>query len=52
MVKSSNPLNILRSIYNNEFQWMLVKSYGLFFLGVRLAKEFVGVELMPALGPA
>ncbi|EDW49533.1 uncharacterized protein LOC6619127 [Drosophila sechellia] len=52
MVKSSNPLSIVRSIYNNEFQWMLVKSYGLFFLGVRLAKEFVGVELMPSLGPA
>lgn len=34
------------------FRRMLVKSYGLFFLGVRLAKEFVGVELMPALGPA
>ncbi|KAH8272629.1 hypothetical protein KR018_010613 [Drosophila ironensis] len=52
MAKSSNPLNILRSIYNNDFQWMLVKSYGLFFLGVRLAKEFVGVELMPTLGTA
>ncbi|XP_037728640.1 uncharacterized protein LOC119559663 [Drosophila subpulchrella] len=52
MVKLSNPINILRRIYNNEFQWMLVKSYGLFFVGVRLAKEFVGVELMPALRPS
>ncbi|EDW85696.1 uncharacterized protein [Drosophila tropicalis] len=50
MAKSVNPLNILRSIYNNEFQWMLVKSFGMFFVGVRVAKEFVGVELMPAVG--
>ncbi|XP_034654073.1 uncharacterized protein LOC117892143 [Drosophila subobscura] len=52
MVKAGNPLNFVRSIYNNEFQWMLVKSYALFFLGVRVAKELVGLELMPAVGPA
>lgn len=27
----------------------VVKSFGLFFLGVRIAKEFVGVEIMPAI---
>ncbi|XP_017035954.1 uncharacterized protein [Drosophila kikkawai] len=47
MAKSSFPFKIFRSIYKNEFQWMLVKSYGLFFLGVFLAKELTGLELMP-----
>lgn len=30
---------------------MLVKSFGMFFLGVRIAKELVGVELMPSVMP-
>ncbi|XP_030370564.1 uncharacterized protein LOC115621144 [Scaptodrosophila lebanonensis] len=49
--KGLNPISIVKSIYHNEFQWSLVKSFGLFFLGVRIAKEFVGVELMPAVAP-
>ncbi|XP_023297423.1 uncharacterized protein LOC111680044 [Lucilia cuprina] len=50
MVQKSNPaVNFFRSIYHNEFQWSVVKSFGLFFLGVRIAKEFVGVEIMPAI---
>ncbi|KAH8407429.1 hypothetical protein KR222_000839 [Zaprionus bogoriensis] len=52
MAKAGNPFNILSNIYHNEFQWMLVKSFGMFFLGVRIAKEFVGVELMPSVMPA
>ncbi|XP_065354918.1 uncharacterized protein LOC135960828 [Calliphora vicina] len=50
MVQKSNPaVNFFKSIYHNEFQWSVVKSFGLFFLGVRIAKEFVGVEIMPAI---
>ncbi|XP_014103672.1 uncharacterized protein [Bactrocera oleae] len=47
--KSVNPINILKSIYHNEFQWSVLKSFGLFLLGVRIAKEFTGLEIMPAI---
>ncbi|XP_004537518.1 uncharacterized protein LOC101451178 [Ceratitis capitata] len=47
--KGINPINILKSIYQNEFQWSLVKSFGFFLLGVRIAKEFAGLEIMPAI---
>ncbi|XP_011208846.1 uncharacterized protein LOC120770942 [Bactrocera tryoni] len=47
--KSVNPVSILKSIYQNEFQWSVLKSFGLFLLGVRIAKEFAGVEIMPAI---
>ncbi|XP_037952361.1 uncharacterized protein LOC119682895 [Teleopsis dalmanni] len=45
--KPIRPLNILKSIYYNEFQWSVVKSYALFFLGIRIANEFIGMEIMP-----
>ncbi|XP_020813710.1 uncharacterized protein LOC110188343 [Drosophila serrata] len=48
MAKSSFPFQIFRNIYRNEFQWMLVKSYALFFVGVFLARELSGLELMSA----
>uniref|UniRef100_T1H7A0 Uncharacterized protein n=1 Tax=Megaselia scalaris TaxID=36166 RepID=T1H7A0_MEGSC len=28
-----------------------IKSFGMFLLGVRIAKEFVGMEMMPAIMP-
>lgn len=34
---------------NVYFPRAVVKSFGLFFMGVRIAKEFVGVEIMPAI---
>lgn len=49
--KGVNPFAVVKSIYNNEFQWSVVKSFGLFLLGVRIAKEFIGVEIMPAITP-
>ncbi|XP_037891432.1 uncharacterized protein LOC119638624 [Glossina fuscipes] len=47
--KRLNLGSFVKTIYENEFQWSIVKSLGMFFLGVRIAKEFVGVEIMPAL---
>ncbi|XP_017463761.1 PREDICTED: uncharacterized protein LOC108357175 [Rhagoletis zephyria] len=47
--KSVNPISILKSIYHSEFQWSVLKSLGIFLIGVRMAKEFAGVEIMPAI---
>lgn len=49
--KTVNPWHVVKGIYQNEFYWSVVKSFGIFMLGVRIAKEFVGVELMPAIAP-
>ena len=37
--------NFMKSLYNDEFRWSLVKSTGLFLTGIWLAREFKGVEL-------
>lgn len=42
-------LLILIQILNLIFFRGLVKSIGVFVLGVRIAKEFVGTEIMPPL---
>ncbi|XP_067632834.1 uncharacterized protein [Eurosta solidaginis] len=47
--KGVSPVSILKSIYHNEFQWSVLKSFGIFLLGIRMAKEFTGVEIMPAI---
>lgn len=51
MKKSPNILNMIVSIYNNEFQWSLVKSVTVFALGVKIAKELINMEIMPAVAP-
>jgi len=47
--KKTSWTSVFKNIYNDEFQWSLVKSIGVFVLGVRIAKELVGVEIMPAI---
>jgi len=47
--KKPSWISTLKNIYYDEFQWSIVKSVGIFVLGVRIAKEFVGVEIMPAI---
>lgn len=47
--KKVSPLTVMKSIYHNEYQWSLVKSFGLFLLGVRIAQECVGMEVMPSI---
>lgn len=49
--KGASPITLFKNIYNNEFQWSVIKSFGIFLLGVRIAKELVGVEVMPAITP-
>ncbi|XP_055374786.1 uncharacterized protein LOC129607670 [Condylostylus longicornis] len=49
--KGVSPIAILKSIYRNEFQWSIVKSFGLFFLGVKIAQECIGMEVMPSVVP-
>ncbi|XP_049542570.1 uncharacterized protein LOC125955483, partial [Anopheles darlingi] len=39
----------IKNIYNDEYKWALVKSTSLFVIGVRIAKECAGLELMPAI---
>ena len=43
---SSSVKSFAKSLYYDEFRWSLVKSCGLFIVGVYLAKEFKGVDLM------
>ncbi|CRL05355.1 CLUMA_CG018275, isoform A [Clunio marinus] len=47
--KKGSWLSVFKNIYHDEFQWSLVKSVGAFILGVRIAKELVGLEVMPAI---
>ncbi|XP_022210953.1 uncharacterized protein LOC111066546 [Drosophila obscura] len=46
------PIKLVRSIYKNHFLWSLIKSCALFSVGVFVAKELKGLELMPTVGPA
>ncbi|XP_055677266.1 uncharacterized protein LOC129786350 [Lutzomyia longipalpis] len=45
----NNILNAIKGIYYNEFHWAIVKSYALFLVGVRIAHEVQGLEIMPSL---
>ncbi|XP_055624229.1 uncharacterized protein LOC129767392 [Toxorhynchites rutilus septentrionalis] len=50
MVQKSNSLvAFVKNIYYDEYKWAVVKSASLFILGVRIAKECIGLELMPAI---
>jgi hypothetical protein len=51
MQKKGGILNTVYNLYHNEYQWSLIKSVGIFILGVRIAKECVGIEIMPAVAP-
>ncbi|XP_025831022.1 uncharacterized protein LOC112904648 [Agrilus planipennis] len=43
-----NPLSaFFKSLYRDEFKWSLIKSIGLFALGIRIAQECAGMELLP-----
>ncbi|XP_058833457.1 uncharacterized protein LOC131691234 [Topomyia yanbarensis] len=48
MVQKSNGFTaFFKNIYYDEYKWALVKSASLFILGVRIANECIGLELMP-----
>ncbi|XP_019875069.1 uncharacterized protein LOC109603059 [Aethina tumida] len=47
-MKKKNILSFLRSIYGDRFKWSIVKSIGIFALGIRIAQECVGVEVIPS----
>ncbi|XP_058053990.1 uncharacterized protein LOC131205763 [Anopheles bellator] len=46
--KGSGFIGFFKHIYNDEYKWALVKSASLFIVGVRVAQECVGLELMSA----
>ncbi|XP_037915717.1 uncharacterized protein LOC119654405 [Hermetia illucens] len=47
--KGTNVFGIMKNIYNNEYQWAVVKSLAVFLVGVRIAQECIGMEIMPAI---
>lgn len=44
--KKTKNAGFLRRIYEDEFHWSLVKSFGLFALGVMIAREMRGVDIV------
>ncbi|EAT44149.1 AAEL004454-PA [Aedes aegypti] len=49
MVQKNNSfIAFFKNIYYDDYKWALVKSASLFLVGVRIAKECQGLELMPA----
>ncbi|KAF3428059.1 hypothetical protein QLX08_007422 [Tetragonisca angustula] len=40
-------IKFVKNIYYDPFKWSIVKSIGLFILGVKIAVECKGVNLMP-----
>lgn len=49
MVANRGFMGFFKDLYNDEYKWALVKSASFFILGVRVAKECIGLELMPAI---
>ncbi|XP_023023582.1 uncharacterized protein [Leptinotarsa decemlineata] len=41
-------ITFIKGIYQDEFKWSLVKSIGMFALGIRIAQECAGIELLPS----
>lgn len=39
-------MQFIKSFYYDPFRWSLVKSVALFALGVKLARESIGMDLM------
>lgn len=39
----------IKSFYYDPFKWSIVKSVGIFGVGVVIANECTGVEIMPAM---
>lgn len=48
MAKQGTLTSFFKGLYYDEFKWSVVKSIGIFALGVRIAQECVGMELVPA----
>ncbi|CAG0923758.1 unnamed protein product [Notodromas monacha] len=46
--KPEGKLAVITSFYYDPFKWSLVKSVGMFLLGVEIARQFDGAVLMPA----
>ncbi|ENN81599.1 hypothetical protein YQE_02008, partial [Dendroctonus ponderosae] len=46
--KQGRFIMFFKGLYRNEFKWALVKSIGIFALGVRIAQECQGIELVPS----
>ncbi|XP_058120584.1 uncharacterized protein LOC131282424 [Anopheles ziemanni] len=46
--KGTGLFGFFKSVYYDEYKWALVKSASLFIVGVRLAQECAGLELMPS----
>ena len=44
--KKTKNAGFFRRIYEDEFQWSLVKSASVFLVGVFIAREMKGVDLM------
>ncbi|XP_044736585.1 uncharacterized protein LOC123298591 [Chrysoperla carnea] len=40
-------LAFIQSLYQDPYRWSLIKSVGLFLLGIRVAQECTGLELLP-----
>ncbi|KXJ76975.1 hypothetical protein RP20_CCG008590 [Aedes albopictus] len=47
--KNNSFIAFFKNIYYDDYKWALVKSAGLFLVGVRIAKECQGLELMPSI---
>ncbi len=43
---SGGVWSFIKSLYRDEFRWSVVKSVGFFALGIAIAREFKGVDLI------
>lgn len=48
MTKQGGIVSFIKGLYYDEFKWALVKSIGIFALGIRIAQECQGIELVPS----
>ncbi|OAD62647.1 hypothetical protein WN48_07162 [Eufriesea mexicana] len=46
-ITMAGVVKCIKHIYYDPFKWSVVKSIGLFALGVKIAIECKGVDLMP-----
>ncbi|KAG4065884.1 hypothetical protein HA402_012562 [Bradysia odoriphaga] len=46
---NQNIFTIFKSMYHNEYQWSLIKGIALFAIGVKIAQECDGLDIMPAI---
>ncbi|GLV36748.1 uncharacterized protein CBL_02417 [Carabus blaptoides fortunei] len=48
LTRQNSAVTYVKAVYNDPYKWSLIKSIAFFIVGVRIAQECSGTELLPS----